>query len=365
MKTIYKLLICCLALSFWGCDNNDDEAPVRDQLKLTPSAEKIILDQSKPDEEVLTFTWTKATEIGPEYTFMYIFRLDKAGDDFETAIEPIIAEDGTYSVSFTTEQLYTYIVDKWGGIAGQETTIEGRICAKVIGPKFEYPEIAIQQVVVQTYILQSVPLYMLGSATDAGMDMSKAIKLNEVSNGRVYNWKGTLKRGEYKFIYSLESMLPSLNKGAEDSLLVKRTTDAEPDNYFRVNTEGTYSISLSLKEMKIWVKPVKYQNLYLVGDATSAGWSTDNAVVMTSDAANPAIFTVLTSLKQGEMKILTEKRWEGATFRPMVADGSITSTDTQVYVGDPDLKWKITADQAGTYRITLDTEKNKIHFVKQ
>ncbi len=368
MKTLYKFLICLMALPFFtACDNDDDEAPVRDQLKLSPSVDKVVLDQNNPDEEVLTFTWTKATEIGPGYSFMYVFRLDKAGDDFETAIDPIITEDGVYSVSFTNEQLYTYIVEKWGGVAGQETTIEGRICAKVIGPKFQYPEIDIKQVSVQTYVPKSMPLYMLGSATEAGMDMSKSIKLNEVSNGRVYTWKGTLKPGEYKFLYSQESMLPSLNRGAEDSLLVKRESASDPDNYFKIKSEGTYSIQLSLKEMKIWTKSVKYQNLYLVGDATTAGWSTDNAVPMIVDAANPAIFTIQTTLKAGELKILTEKRWEAATFRPMAenTNGSITETATQVYSGDPDLKWKVTTEQAGTYKITLDTENNTIHFVKQ
>ncbi len=364
MKSIYQLLVCCIALSLWGCDTNDDEAPVRDQLTLSPSTERIVLDQNKPNEEVLTFTWTEATNIGPGYHFQYIFRMDIAGNDFETVVEPIIAQDGVFSISFTNEELYTYVVEKLGGVAGQETAIEGRICAKVLGPKFVYPEIAIQQVIIQTYVPKSMPLYMIGTATDAGMDISKAILLTEVSNGRVYTWKGALKQGEYKFIYSQESMLPSLNRGDADTVLVKRETEADPDNYFKIKTDGTYSIQLSLKDMLIRTKSVKYQNLYLVGNATTAEWSTDSALPMIMDSTNPATFTITTTLKEGELKILTEKRWEGATFRPMVANGSIMSTETQVYVGGEDLKWKITADQAGTYKITLDTENNKIYFVK-
>lgn len=365
MKTIYKILFCFIALSFFACDNDDDNTVERNQLKLSPSAEKIVLDQSKPDDEALTFTWTEATGIGQGYTFTYIFSLDMGGHDFETAIEPIVAEDGAYSVSFTTEQLYSYIVEKWGGVAGQESTIEGRIVAKVNGPEFQYPEIAIQSVVVQTYVPQSVPLYMYGSATDAGANPNNAIQLDEISNGRVYSWKGNLQPGEYKFIYHPGEVLPSLNRGEADTLVVKRESAGEPDNYFKINVAGTYSIYLSVKEMKIWTKRSLYEYLYLVGDATDAGWDTGTAIQMVAEAANPALFTVTTALKAGEMKILTARLWESATFRPMVADGSITSTATQVYQGDPDLKWRVTADQAGSYKITLDVENLTIHFDKQ
>ncbi len=363
MNTLYKILFCFIAVSFFACDNDDTEVPERNQLTLTPSADRVVLDQTKPNEEVLTFTWTKATDIGPEYNFMYIFRLDIAGKDFETAIDPIIAEDGVFSVSFTNEELYTWIVEKWGGIAGQETTIEGRIVAKVLGPKFLYPEIVIKSVVVQTYLPQSIPLYLMGTATDAGANPSLAIKMTEVSNGRVYSWKGKLKQGNYKFIYNPASLLPSLNKGDSETSVVLRETADDPDTQFSIITAGTYSIYLSIKDMTISTNEVPYENLYLVGDATTIGWD-PKGVLMNPDAANPNIYTVETTLKAGELKILTAPNWEAVTFHPTVADGSITSTETKLYAGDPDYKWKVTADQAGTYKITLNVKDKVIHFIK-
>ena len=371
MNTIYKILIGLIALSFIGCENdsNDDKDQKRDQLELSVSSSAIELDENKPDEDVLTFSWNDATEIGDGYSFSYIFRLDIADNDFETAIDPIVAEDGVHSISFTTEQLYDYIVEKWHGVAGQETWIEARIVAKVEGPKFLYPEIATTKVAVKTYLPKSVPLYMVGSATDAGMDPNQAIILNEISNGKVYSWKGNLKQGDYKFIFSTSSMLPSLNKGENETTMVLRENESDPDNYFKIETAGLYFIYLSKRTMEISTTKIVYENIYLVGNATAAEWDIDKAIPMVMDPLNPSIFTVQTTLKEGELKMPTQRDWGSPTFRPINANDPITSeVDTKVVSaadGANDTKWTVSASQAGTYKITLDTENKKIYFVKQ
>lgn len=367
MKTIYNLLLTLIVFFFMGCQEQKDIIPERNQLKISTTDELVVLDQSKLDEGVLTFTWNEAQEIGPEYSFTYILQLDIADNQFETAIEPISVGDGVFSYSFKTGELYDYIVEKWHGVAGQVTQIEARIVAKVNGPKFMYPEIATAKVSVQTYLPASQPLYILGTATEARLDPEKAIKMNEISNGKIYSWRGQMTPGNFKFITEIGFMLPSLNRGEQDSLLVLRNTEDAPDDYFTVNQAGLYYIYLSKKTMKINISLLKYQNVYLVGNATSVEWSIDKAIEMTPDPLSPSIFTVQTVLKEGELKMPTLKAWDSPTFRPMQANGSITETDTQVSSaadGSADLKWKITAAQAGTYKITIDTEKNKIYFVK-
>lgn len=367
MKTIYNLLLTLIVFFFIGCQEEKEIIPERNQLKIWTTDELVVLDQNKLDEDVLTFTWNKAQEIGSEYSFTYSLRLDIADNQFETGIDPIIVADGVYSYSFKTGELYDYIVEKWHGVAGQVTQIEARIVAKVNGPKFMYPEIATTKVSVQTYLPASEPLYILGTATDAGMDPGKALLMNEISNGKIYSWKGQLKSGDFKFITQNTSLLPSLNRGEEDSILVVRNSDTVPDNYFSINQPGLYYIYLSKKTMKINISLLKYQMVYLVGNATSIDWNIDKAIEMTPDPLIPSIFTVQTTLKEGELKMPTEKSWSSPTFRPMEANGSIDKTDTQVSSaadGAADLKWKVTATQAGTYKITLDTEKNKIYFDK-
>ena len=88
-----------------------------------------------------------------------------------------------------------------------------------------------------------------GTATTGGTDLNAAEKITELSNGRLYNWRGQLKQGGFKFITTLGQALPSYNKGADNSSVVKRTSETEADDLFQINEAGLYYIYLSLKDM--------------------------------------------------------------------------------------------------------------------
>ena len=100
----------------------------------------------------------------------------------------------------------------------------------------------------------SQPLYITGTATTGGTDLNAAEKITELSNGRLYNWRGQLKQGGFKFITTLGQALPSYNKGADNSSVVKRTSETEADDLFQINEAGLYYIYLSLKDMTISYK---------------------------------------------------------------------------------------------------------------
>jgi len=364
MKTKYHILLLLLASFFFSCeDNNDSGMPERSNLKLAVSTDSIFLDENDLGKEVIVFSWNEATKIGEDYSFSYLFQIDIANNNFTTAISPVTLEANT-SISFTTGELYDLIVEKWGKTAGELVEIEARVAAKVIGPKFQYPEIAHSKAIVKTFRPVSQPLYILGTATEGGLDADNATIMNEVSNGRIYTWKGLLKVGNFKFITNLGSMLPSYNRGTNANTIVERTNESEPDNYFEIVETGSYFVYLSKKDMSISYKRILLENLYLVGDATSIGWSPDNALPMTMDDVNPNIFTFNGPLMEGELKILSERRWECLTVRPLVENGSIQDENIQI-VENPDYKWRITADEAGLYKITLDVETKKIKFEKQ
>lgn len=366
MKTIYHILFSLLfVFAFVGCDKDDDKVIERNQLKLEVSSQSVTLDQDNPDDEILTFSWNEATSLGPEYTFDYLFQIDIANNDFQTATDAVTLE-GNGSMSYTSSQLYDLIVEKWGRTAGEPVSIEARVAARVNGPKFQYPEIAYVTTQVTTYVPRSQALYITGSASPGGTDLNNAEKMTELSNGRLYNWKGQLTAGGFKFITTPGQALPSYNKGADNSSLVKRESESDPDDYFQISDPGLYYIYISLKDMTISYKKLLYENLYLVGNATAAGWDLDKLIAMTPDNLNPNIFTYQGALQEGELKILAQREFNGTTFKPLDETGSIESTGVQVTPGEqPDYKWKISADQAGLYKITLDTEKMEIKFEKQ
>lgn len=58
--------------------------------------------------------------------------------------------------------------------------------------------------------------------------------------------------------------------------------------------------------------PLKVDHLYMVGDATPAGWSIDNPAELVRDASNKFVFTYHGRLAAGELKFpLAKGDWGG------------------------------------------------------
>ena len=102
--------------------------------------------------------------------------------------------------------------------------------------------------------------------------------------------------------------------------------------------------------------------MYMVGDATPNGWDIYSPTPMIKDASNENIHTWEGELAAGEIKIVTEFKWDCATYRPVTAGTEISKSgiaDTGVSLdpdgsAEEDPKWKVV--DAGKYRLTLDTE---------
>lgn len=115
-----------------------------------------------------------------------------------------------------------------------------------------------------------------------------------------------------------------------------------------------------------------FENLYMVGDATQAGWNIDNAVAMTKvDDYN---FTWHGNLTAGSVKITCDRQsdWNGVWFMASTNDEEPTGEEQVMAfvdkihdagVRDIDRKWKIT--QAGIYTITCNQLTETITITKQ
>ena len=99
--------------------------------------------------------------------------------------------------------------------------------------------------------------------------------------------------------------------------------------------------------------------VYMVGDATPAGWDINSPTEMTKDGD---IFTYEGGLAPGEVKFPVEFRWNGPTYIAEEAGTDITAGGEFNVVlapeGDPDNKFRVT--EAGTYKLTLDTANLKL-----
>ena len=113
-----------------------------------------------------------------------------------------------------------------------------------------------------------------------------------------------------------------------------------------------------VKDIQIYNIPV-YKNLYLVGDATPAGWDINKPSPMTVNPENEFEFTWEGQLSPGQFKIpVSVGNWSADFFMP-IADGESDLSKTSCKLikgGNPDQKWVITDTTKGLYKLTVNIE---------
>jgi hypothetical protein len=153
-----------------------------------------------------------------------------------------------------------------------------------------------------------------------------------------------------------------------DAVLMK---NASPDNKWKLPNEGAYKIVLNIGANPfIHITPFVPYQLYILGDATDAGWNTENAIAMTVDPNDPYVFTwigALSSAASSQFIFPVSTDPANTTFFAAPATAadlkttrlSFTTTDTEVN------KFKLKDGEEGTYKITINQLKETISIVKQ
>ncbi len=227
-------------------------------------------------------------------------------------------------------------------------------------------------------------LYLVGNASPAGWDIGNATPLVvNPDNAWEFSWEGTLLLGEFKIPTKLgdwgaDFFMPVEN-GETD--LTKSTLElvkgGNPDKKWTVTKPGIYKITVNIEDLDnptivfelIEALP-DYPNLYLIGSASPAGWDIGNATQMTVDASSAFVHVWEGALVEGELKFMTAKDWGAHQFTANQADETdLSKTGCFLFKGNgDDQKWKITAETAGTYKITLNIknlEAPTVVFEKQ
>ncbi|MDE6843342.1 MAG: SusF/SusE family outer membrane protein [Muribaculaceae bacterium] len=121
-----------------------------------------------------------------------------------------------------------------------------------------------------------------------------------------------------------------------------------------------------LTVVEIPVTPYEIDNLWMVGDATAAGWDIDNLVQMEKTDTN--VFRYEGTLSEGEFKCpMKPGNWGGPFIMPSVngvtisRDGAASDEISLMPDGNPDNKWVVT--ESGNYQIIIDGNKHKIHVI--
>lgn len=205
------------------------------------------------------------------------------------------------------------------------------------------------------------------------------VEMTKGADGNTFNAKLTLKAGKkFKFVngkdfstnssYYAEYVNYEFNDGINTAnLLVSKSNVPYTDYQFTVNQDGDYYVTLNLKDMRITVNKVSavgdYNNLYVVGDATTAGWDISKSIPLkrTGSVMEYTGNCVITGGNGKNFKFLTNNTadWGQVQFVKGATDNDIVKYDT-----NNDNKWFFTKEQTGNYKITVNLNSKRVTFTK-
>ena len=206
-------------------------------------------------------------------------------------------------------------------------------------------------------------LYLLGDATPCGWTYADAIPME--NNNRIFTWEGKLRSsGEFRFNTTNLNWFPGIViETATGKPVYALDYDAEIHHQFTVDKDGIYSIEVNAQEFKNITVKVDFisaseypiDELYLLGDATDAGWSINDMPAFSGDKG---VFTLTANLKStGGFRFLTQKVAEG--WFPAIAKEKATGKAVYVPNGawDDSVYEHFTVAADGSYEIIVTAKK--------
>ncbi|MFA9391493.1 MAG: SusF/SusE family outer membrane protein [Prolixibacteraceae bacterium] len=226
--------------------------------------------------------------------------------------------------------------------------------------------------VEQTIVIEALPgppyemLYMVGSATSIGWDITAALEVTQnPDNLFQFTYQGVLVPGEFKFPVNRQAdwgqdmFMPNPE---DSSLIYLHKGGDEDDNKWVIDKENFYTITLDLSDYTIRIDPFK---LYFVGSATPAGWDIGNAIELEQDANSWYLFRYEGAMIAGEFKFPVNRQSDWAQDMYMKDPDDATKMYRHVGGEADDSKWVFTDADAGNYIITVNVQDLSIDIQKQ
>ena len=353
-------LIATLFLMLLSCEQYDEfKIPLAGPLTVSATKSNVVLNQKEAANSGIDFTWTTGNNQGTGASISYLLQVDKKGNSFANPVSFEMGK-GVYTKSIKVEDLNNYLLNTWKVTPNTATQLDARVVATIsanpemkdISPEFSFS--------VTTYQPVSKTLYLLGNSSPNGWNPDNAIALNATaSDPTVFIYQGTLSIGELKFITTLGRLLPSYQKGADDSHMVYRTLDSQPDNKFAITETAVYKLTVSLLDLSVSIKKMDlpaYNTIFMVGSAAPNGWDIGNATPLVQNSENQYLFTYSGVMQAGEFKFPVNRNSDWGQDMFMRTD------DSHMYLHkggtDGDDKWTIA--KKGYYTITLNLLDNTI-----
>ena len=277
----------------------------------------------------------------------------------------------TYTTSRHITKVWTATPDKNGGVPMELIFTQTGNDVSVTVPSLEY-----WTMLVFEGTEEEENMYIIGDAIGT-WDLDKAKQMARSTDGRTFSMTVKLEAGkQFKFVngkdyntnysYYAEYKDFQFKSGYNSAnLLVSKSTSPTSDYKFTVKETGDYYITLDLNNMKIYVNKAAgtYNKLYVVGDATKAGWDLTKAIPL-ERSANGFEYSgncIITSDGTKEFKFVTDNtanNWSQDQFVKGDNEYDIVKKT------DADNKWKFDKKQSGNYKITVNLNTMRVTFTK-
>lgn len=216
-------------------------------------------------------------------------------------------------------------------------------------------------------------LYIVGSGTPGGFDLSKAIPMagkgdfGWVAVCPLYNgYDGDVKKSfrlqetkewESDKYHGPETAGFTLGLGEWAGLHTN-------DNCFLVPEENvTYHIE-AFSDNNV-VKINKLEEIYLIGDATPGGWDVNAATPMKETSSGSNVWRTLCYLGHGDFRLQLYKDFDGHYFTPDTNTTLTSGNVASIYYHPEDGDRKFSVDRPGTYVVEADLNNNTIKATRQ
>lgn len=281
------------------------------------------------------------------------------------------------TTTFEPGKKYTYTVKF-------ETTPSGNINVSITGVSItNWDNINSEGNTIIPGTLKFDKLYLASGFTDWG----RPYEMTKSEDGKTFTWTGNVQNDnqEMKFALLQQSnigdvqLMPNVNGATNKEVELGVDMNAYPviyydngnesikrDNKWVIKEKGTYTVTVNVETMKVKVE--KLDVVYLVGSVLSVaegenqtnGYDLKRAPYFTKKGDN--IYELTINLHEGDFKILSKIEYNNNNYdyyapgenTPFVI-GSIMNVDyRQNQENTQDYKWQVTAEQTGTYKLTLD-----------
>ena len=274
------------------------------------------------------------------------------------------------STKFEAGKKYTYKVKF-------ETTPSGNINVSITGvsiKNWDDGDISGGNIIVPG-TLKFDKLYLASGFTDWG----QPYEMTRSEDGKIFTWTGNVDNDnqEMKFTLLQQSisgdvqLMPNMSGTTNIDVELGKEMNAYPviyydkgkndpikrDNKWVIKEKGTYTVTVNVETMKVKVEKLD-DVVYLVGTALTGGYELKKAPYFTKNSEGKYELTV--NLQVGDFKILSKIEYNNSNYdyyapgeNTPFAPGSIMNVDCR-QEKKQDYKWQVTADQTGTYKLTLD-----------